>query len=115
MTTCDLLVIRFLLNMPTWKDFDEPAYVRVLDEAKAKGIKLFSAAYTHNHLPIYADAFPKRSEERRSDKHPRYILLLKVMMEADVTRKLQAARSYREAFGVLNEFPLHSDFIGCST
>jgi hypothetical protein len=34
------------------------------------------------------------------------------MMRGGVTAKLQTAPSYAAAFGVLNKFPLHSDFIG---
>jgi alpha-glutamyl/putrescinyl thymine pyrophosphorylase clade 1 len=91
-------------GMPTWKGFNEPAYVQVLDQAVAKGIKIFSAAYTHNDLPGYVNVSPK--------KHPRYLRLLKEMMSGGVTAKLQAAQSYEEAFRALNAFPLHSDFIG---
>lgn len=101
-STWELLKSQF--GMPTWKDFDEPAYVRVLDGTVAKDNKIFSAAYTHNDLPCYEKVSP--------EKHPRYLRLLKEMMGADVTRKLQAVPSYREAFGVLNAFPLRSDFIG---
>jgi len=104
-STWELLKAKF--GMPTWNGFNEPAYIQVLDVAKAKGTKIFSAAYTHNDLPGYANAFPGCS-----DKHPRYLRLLSNMMSEGVTAKLQAARSYGDAFGVLNAFALHSDFIG---
>jgi alpha-glutamyl/putrescinyl thymine pyrophosphorylase clade 1 len=101
-STWEILKAKF--GLPIWKDFDEQAYVRALDEAKAKGTKIFSAAYTHNDLPDSADVSP--------EKHPRYLRLLSDMMNGGVTAKLQAARSYRDAFLVLNTYPLHSDFIG---
>jgi hypothetical protein len=97
-------------GIPAWQDFDEPAYVSVLDDAIAKGKKVFSAAYMHNDLQNYAHVTVGRP--KGFIKHPRYLRLLKEMMEDDVTGKLQAAKTYRDAFNVLGKYALHEDFIG---
>jgi hypothetical protein len=97
-------VLKAKFGMPTWKGFNEAAYVAELDNAKAIGIKIWSAAYMQNDLQNYARVSPY--------KHPRYIRLLKEMMSTNVTRKLQAARTYGDAFRVLYAYPLHKGFIG---
>jgi hypothetical protein len=74
-----------------------------LDNAKANGAILFSAAYMMNDLSNFSHVSP--------NKHPRYIRLLKDMMSTNVTGKLQAARTYYDAFKVLQTYPLHADFI----
>jgi len=90
-------------GIPSWRDFDERAYVRVLDQLRARGEKIFSGAYQHNDLSNYARVSPY--------KHPRYLRLLRDMMQDKVAAKLRAARTYREAFEVLHRYPLHEDFI----
>ena len=40
-------------------------------------------------------------------KHERYLALVEHMMSTDVTGKLQAARTYADAFKVLRSYPLH--------
>jgi hypothetical protein len=101
-STWETLVKAF--GTPTWNEFNETAYVKVLDGIKAAGAKIFSGAYVHNQIPNYEHVSPF--------KHPRYIRLLKVMMEDGVTAKLQAARTYEQAFQVLRKYPLHGNFIG---
>jgi alpha-glutamyl/putrescinyl thymine pyrophosphorylase clade 1 len=91
------------LGIPSWRNFDETLYVRILDGAINCGTKIWNAAYMQNDLSNYAQVSPK--------KHPRYIRLLKEMMEDGVTEKLQKSRTYREAFDVLKTYPLHQDFI----
>jgi hypothetical protein len=92
------------LGIPSWKNFGESVCVAVLDGIEAKGGKIFSGAYMHNDLKNYAHISHK--------KYPRYIRLLKEMMQDDVTGKLQAAQTYRDAFHVLHAYPLHENFIG---
>src|SRR5262245_32790268 len=70
----------------------------------AKDGKIFSGAYIHNDLQNYAHVSRK--------KHPRYIRFLKEMMQDDLTGKLQAAQTYRDAFRALCAYPLHENFIG---
>lgn len=92
------------LGVPTWKNFNEAAYVQVLDELKAKGIKMFSGAYQHNDLSNCSDVSP--------EKHPRYIRPLKEMMDGGVTAELQKAHSYEQAFNIIQQYALHANFIG---
>jgi alpha-glutamyl/putrescinyl thymine pyrophosphorylase clade 1 len=82
---------------PTWKGFDEKAYGVELGQAKVKGFNIWNMAYVQNqnvftHLPT---------------KHERYLALLGHMMSTNVTGKLQAAKSYADAFRVLQSYPLH--------
>jgi 5-hmdU DNA kinase-like protein len=88
-------------GMPTWKGFNQHAYVAELNNAKAKDIKLFGGAYIQNQK--YAIHLPT--------KHERYLALLDHMMRTNVTRKLQAAPTYFDAFKVLRSYPLHGRFI----
>jgi len=91
----DVLKSRF--GMPTWKRFDEETYAGELGKAKANGLKIWNAAYVQNQN--YAVHLP--------NKHERYLALLRHMMSTNVTGKLQAARSYADAFKVLQSYPLH--------
>ncbi len=93
-------------GMPTWKGFNEAAYVAELGNAwnNGKGVKIWNAAYMQNDLKNYSHVSAK-------NKHPRYIRLLKEMMSTNVTGKLQAARTYFDAFQVLRAYPLHEEFI----
>jgi 5-hmdU DNA kinase-like protein len=101
-TTWELLTAKF--GIPTWKGFNETAYVQALDAAITNRVKIWNAAYMQNDLSNYEHVSPK--------KHPRYLRLLKNMMSTNVTGKLQAARTYRDAFFVLYSYPLHKGFIG---
>jgi len=62
--------------------------------------RIWNAAYIQNDLSNYAHVSPK--------KHPRYLRLLKEIMRDGVTGKLQAARTSRAAFDVLQKYPLHT-------
>ncbi len=42
-----------------------------------------------------------------STKHERYLTLVNYMMSTNITGKLQAARTYADAFQVLRSYPLH--------
>src|SRR5271165_1211232 len=101
-TTWETLTVKF--GIPTWKDFSEPAYVQALDDAIANETMIWNAAYTQNDLSNFAYV--------SSQKHPRYIHLLKEMMSFSVTKRLQAAPTYKDAFQVLYLYPLHKGFIG---
>lgn len=90
-------VLKAKFGMPTWKGFNLPAYAAELGKAKANGVMIWNAAYVQNqncftHFPT---------------KHERYLALIDHMMSTGVTGKLQAARSYVDAFNVLRSYPLH--------
>jgi hypothetical protein len=84
-------------GMPTWKDFNVQAYASELGNAKASGVKIWNIAYVQNQKCF--THFPT--------KHERYLALVDLMMSTDVTGKLQAARTYADAFRVLQSYPLH--------
>ena len=90
-------VLKSKFGIPTWKGFNQQAYAQELGTAKASGIKIWNMAYVQNQN--YATHLPT--------KHERYLELVKHMMSAGVTGKLQAARSYAHAFRVLQSYPLH--------
>lgn len=96
--------LKATFGIPTWKGFNEQAYGQVLGSAWSKGANIWNAAYMQNDLSNYAQVCPQ--------KHPRYLRLLKDIMSTNVTGKLQAARTYRDAFQVLYAYPLHKGFIG---
>jgi hypothetical protein len=93
-------VLKAKFGMPTWKGFNQQAYGAELDNAKANGIKLWGNAYIQNQ--IYRTDLPT--------KHERYLALLDHMMRTNVTRKLQGARTYKDAYNVLFSYPLHGPF-----
>src|SRR5258708_28724051 len=83
--------------MPTWAGFNQQAYAAELGNAKTNGAKIWNGAYVQNQN-IFTQ-FPT--------KHERYLALLNHMMSTNVTGKLQAARTYFDAFKVLQSYPLH--------
>lgn len=91
-------------GIPTWKGFNEQSYAAELGNAWANGVDIWNNAYMQNDQKNFAHV--------SSEKHPRYIRLLKIMMDDGVTAKLEAARTYRDAFQVLYAYPLHKGFIG---
>jgi hypothetical protein len=91
-----------LLGVPSWRTFDAQAYATILGKAKARGVKIWNAAYVQNQKYRVADF---------GTKHERYLALPQYMIEDGVTRKLKASRSYREAYRVLRTYPIHGDFI----
>jgi len=90
--------LRNLFGIPTWKQFDATVYAQALTEAKNQGVKIWNVAYVQNQN--YATHLPT--------KHERYLALVKYMMSTNVTGKLQATRTYADAFRVLQSYPLHS-------
>jgi hypothetical protein len=90
-------VLKAKFGMPTWKGFNQQAYAAELGNAKASGVKIWNIAYVQNQN--YATHLPT--------KHERYLALVDHMMSTDVTGKLQAARTYADAFRVLQSYPLH--------
>lgn len=90
-------VLKAKFGIPTWKGFNEQIYAAELVSAWKSGAEIWNCAYVQNqnyatHLPF---------------KHERYLALVKFMMSNNVTGKLQSARSYADAFRVLQSYPLH--------
>ncbi len=90
-------VLKAKFGIPSWQGFNEQVYAAELGSAWANGAKIWNAAYIQNQN--YATHLPT--------KHERYLALVKHMMSTNVTGKLQAARSYADAFKVLQSYPLH--------
>jgi alpha-glutamyl/putrescinyl thymine pyrophosphorylase clade 1 len=86
----------------TWKGFDLKRYGATLDTAQAKKIKIWGDAYIQRPQTGFdVDEEGKEVE----GKHNRYLRLLEAMMSRDITGRLQAARTYEEAYRVLRDFP----------
>ena len=96
-------VLRDAFGIPTWKCFNEQAYSKTLGDAWKKGAQIWNTAYILNPIEQY--------KESSENKHPRYLRLLNAMMSSGVTEKLQAARTYAEAYQVLRTYPIHGEFI----
>jgi hypothetical protein len=96
--TWDLLTAA--LGPLTWEGFNARAYGAVLGEAKARGVKIWSAAYTQK--PQY--------REDLVGKHNRYLALLEDMMRRGVTDELLSARTYEQACNALRTPPIIGDF-----
>ncbi len=89
--------LRNLFDIPTWKTFDVTVYAQALSDAKNQGVKVWNIAYVQNQNCF--TNFPT--------KHERYLALIEHMMSDGVTAKLKAARTYADAFRVLQSYPLH--------
>jgi hypothetical protein len=81
----------------TWEEFDFEAHRRVLGEAWNTGVDIWNIAYVQNQNV--------HTEFRY--KYERYLALLQEIMEDGIANKLQAARTYEQAFRVLQKYPLH--------
>jgi len=88
-------------GIPTWRGFNEQAYAAELGQAWGNGAKIWNPAYMQK--PQYREDLPA--------KHERYLALLKYMMDDRVGQKLVAAKSYRQAYGILRGYPLYGDFL----
>jgi hypothetical protein len=113
----DELVFRILLfklfnKIDTWEllnrtlgsltlaGFDTRRYGAALDEAFARGQRLYSAAYV---MPSPAFGAAR--------KHQNHLRLLEHMMSDGVATKLAGAASMREAFEVIKSYPGMGDFL----
>ncbi len=83
-------------------DYDYTRYDEVLTRAITGGARIFSAAYI---MPSGRGEF---SDVR---KHRTYLHLLETMMRDGAPRRIAEARSMREAFEILREYPLLGDFL----
>jgi 5-hmdU DNA kinase-like protein len=83
-------------------DYDYTRYDEVLTRAITSGARIFSAAYI---MPSGRGEF---SDVR---KHRTYLHLLETMMRDEVPWRIAEARSMRQAFEILHEYPLVGDFL----
>lgn len=98
--TWELLVANF--GEPSIEGFEVAKYDQVLSKAISAGDRLYSAAYI---MPSGGkDSFPR--------KHTMHLHLLKRMLEARAPDRIANARTMKDAFGVLREFPTIGDFLG---
>ena len=97
-STWDLLCAT--VGTPTWEDYRYGRLDRVLSDALAAGVRLYSAAYV---IP------PPRLGESR--KHRNHLRLLEVMMAASAPDRVAEASSLREVFHILGSFPAFGNFL----
>src|SRR6202043_32775 len=81
----------------TWRNFNASNCAGVLGQARAHGANIWNMAYVQNQK--YRTDLPT--------KHELSVALLEHMMRSGVPHKLQAARTYEQAFKVLQTSPLH--------
>lgn len=85
----------------SWKRFRCDRYVRVLDEAMAKGQRVYSAAYI----------MPMATRFEGDRKHETHLRLLEHMIRSGAPERIAKARTMRAAFEVLRSFPMMGDFL----
>lgn len=107
-----ILLFKFFNKIDTWRllanevgeprlaSFDQQRYGAVLDEAFARGDRLYSAAYV---MPS-----PAFGQTR---KHRNHLRLLEQMLNDGLADKLAAAGSMREAFEIIKAYPGMGDFL----
>jgi hypothetical protein len=83
------------LGQLTWKTFDAATYGDILGKAKARGVKIWNAAYMQK----------PQTGSNLIGKHNNYLNLLERMMGSSITEGLLSAGTYEEAFRVLRTFP----------
>lgn len=85
----------------SWERFSYDRYVRVLDEAMARGQRIYSAAYI----------MPMATRFEGDRKHETHLQLLEHMVRSGAPQEMARARSLRAAFDVLRAFPMMGDFL----
>lgn len=94
------LLLDELGGTPSLESFDVSRYCAVLDDAFARGKRLYSAAYV---MPS-----PAFGEVR---KHHNHLRLLELTINDDLANKLANADSMREAFEIIKTYPGMGDFL----
>ncbi len=87
------------LGSLTWKGFALDTYGAVLDEAIARKKSVFTVAYMQRPQTV-----PTGQREVDGGKHYRYLDLLRRLMKDQMPRRLQMARTYQDAYGMLRNF-----------
>lgn len=85
----------------TWKAFDFRKYDRVLTDAMASGVRVYSAAYI----------MPSAGSLGYDRKHRNHFALLERMMQDRLPTRIRRARSMQKAFESLVGYPSIGDFL----
>jgi hypothetical protein len=93
--------IKAEIGVPSRRTYNPRQHGKILGEAKKRGVKIWNTAYMQK--PQYREDLPT--------KHERYLALLEKMVNDRVWEELTAAKSYRQAYGVLRRYPLFGDFL----
>jgi hypothetical protein len=97
--TWELLVQN--LGDPDVRKFDIERYDRVLTEASARGVKIYSAAYI----------MPSGGRNGFQRKHRLHLYLLKRMLKEELPTQISETRSMAHAFSLLRAYPTIGDFL----
>ncbi len=85
-----------------YSDFSVAQYDCVLEGAKKRGERIFSAAYI---MPTHADGFNNAS------KHLNYLMLLKKMLAESLPSRLAGSKSMAVVFELFRSYPLIGNFL----
>ena len=85
----------------TWQSFDPDAYDNVLGGAKAKGMRIYSAAYI----------IPPVALDRTKVNHRGHLKLVELIMRGEFVSRLERSRDLRSVFCLLKQFPSLGDFL----
>jgi hypothetical protein len=83
-------------------DYSFRRYDEIMESAKRRGERIFSAAYI---MPTHASGFSHTS------KHRNYLALLEKMMADKLPSRLQESRSMADAFELFRSYPLMGNFL----
>jgi alpha-glutamyl/putrescinyl thymine pyrophosphorylase clade 1 len=89
-----------VVGVPTWRDYDSNRYSDVLAHITGQGRPIYSAAYV---MPSPALGYAR--------KYMNHLALLELMMRDGVAKRLQQAKTMREAFQILRKYPGLGDFL----
>ncbi len=86
----------------SWAKYRRKSYDAILTRAKSDGVRIYSPAYI----------MPSGSGSLRNPvKHRTHLALIEMMMKDHLYSHIGAARSMREAFEMLREYPTIGDFL----
>ena len=88
-------ILTTTLGPLTWKSFNATTYGDILGKAKARGVKIWNAAYMQK----------AQTGSNLIGKHNNYLNLLEGMMRSSITERLLSPRTYEQAYRVLRTFP----------
>lgn len=88
------------IGVPAWKTYRYDRYAETLDAVLARGDPIYSAAYI---MPS-----PSFGNDR---KHRNHLQLLEHMMKDGLPRRIARARSLKQVFEILREYPSLGDFL----
>lgn len=90
------------LGRISYADYSSRRYDEILEKAKGRGDRIFSAAYI---MPSHASGFNNAS------KHRNYLALMEKMMAGKLPSRLQESRSLADAFELFRGYPLMGNFL----